>query len=285
MASKSFLQRLHAKMYAGSWTNPLFADPKVKERAFERSKYALYTALAVVSGVTFFSTLFWFGTQERFAIHEVEVSGMRSLANAYLERDILHSLKECSAFTVDCLYTWNMGHAEIVSVLQEKYPLEEVSLTLEGKKLHVQVREAVTMIPVRIGHDIWFATQTGVLQAVATSEEIQAGIIIPPESYSEIDVSQLHAAGEVGMQVESKDLFENIAAYRKALSMNGIGIERFTVTKDRGRIEARTLGGYDVFFTPWEDPGVQIRRLVKVLAEATPQSYVDIRFGERIYLK
>ena len=87
------------------------------------------------------------------------------------------------------------------------------------------------------------------------------------------------------MQVVDAEVFRSIAAYKKAFVAQGIPVTSFALTHDAGKVIAYTQGGFAVYFTPWEDADTQVRRLMNVLAQATPQSYADIRFGERIYVK
>lgn len=284
--AKSFLQRLHAKEYGGSWKNPLFADPKVRERSSERLRYTLYSLLVGVSFFSCLSLLFWFGTQEKFAITNIRVEGMRSIPDKKLAGDVLATLFECKKLLAPCFYTWNLPHNDVLATLQSVYTLEQAGSTVQDNELLIQIREAVTLIPLRIDAAVWFASQAGVLQKEATSEEISAGILIPPEAYSEIDVSAaVDAVPAVHMEVLSPEVFANIALYRKIFTEQGIAIASFVLTEDAGKVIANTTQGFAVFFTPWENASVQVRRLTDVLQEVTPQSYVDIRFGERIYVK
>lgn len=284
MHGRSFLQRFHAKVYAGSWKNPLFADPKAKERSHERVKYVLYSLLMLTGVTACCSGLYWFATQEQFAITQVQGTGMRSMPNSVIVRDTYRALHNCTRFTIPCMYQWNVKKADL-NALKRVYPLEHLSATLEGHIFHIAVQEAVTMIPLRIGQDIWFATPSGVLQKKASAEDIAAGIVIPPEAYSEIDVSVLVGEGREGLQVGKQELFENIAKYRKAFSTQELVIQTFTITADAGRVVAKTPQGFDIYFTPWKDAQQQVARLASVLAQATPQAYADIRFDERIYVK
>lgn len=283
--SKPFLQRLHAKVYAASWKNPLFADPKVKERSSERLRYVAYSLLVIVSCIAFFSGLFWFGTQQRFVINDVQVEGMRSIPNKKIALHVLQTSLACEHLFVPCVYGWNISRADIPDVLYGAYSLEQVTVSTNEHLLLVQLREAVTMIPVRIGTQVWFATPSGVLQSSATADDIAAGIVIPADAYTEIDASAVVEEGAVGMQVVDAEVFHAIAAYKKAFVAQGIPVASFALTDDAGKVIAYTQGGFAVYFTPWEDADTQVRRLINVLAQATPQSYADIRFGERIYVK
>lgn len=282
---KPFLQRLHAKMYAASWKNPLFVDPKVKERSSERVRYVAYSLLVIVSCIAFFSGLFWLGTQQRFVIYDVQVDGMRSIPNKKIALHVLQTSLECEYLFAPCLYNWNIARADIPDMLHGVYSLEQVTVSTNEHLLIVQLREAVTMIPVRIGSQVWFATQLGVLQSLATADDIAAGIVIPADAYTEIDVSAVIEEGVVGMQVIDAETFSFLAAYKKAFLAQGLPITSLVLTDDAGKVIAYTQTGFAVYFTPWEDADIQVRRLTNVLAQATPQSYIDIRFGERIYVK
>lgn len=282
---KSFLQRLHAKVYAASWGNPLFADPKVKERSLERTRYVAYSLLVLISIITFFSALFWFGTQDRFALVEVHTEGMRSIPNEVLSLRALQKARTCTHLFAPCLYRWNVERAEIPHMLHSSYELEYVSLSVQEHLLTLQLRESVTMIPLRIGSQVWFATQTGVLKAEVTAEDISAGIIIPADVYQEIDVSAVIEEGSPDVQVLSAQIFQQILVYKQAFVERGIPITSFSLTDDAGKVIAHTQMGFAIFFTPWEDAERQIHRLTGVLSQTTPQSYIDIRFGERIYVK
>ncbi len=282
---KSFLQRLHAKMYAASWKNPLFADPKVKERSSERVRYVAYSLLVMISCIAFFSGLFWLGAQQRFVMNDVQVEGMRSLPNKKIALHVLQASLACEYLFAPCLYKWNISRADIPDVLYAAYSLEQVTVSTNEHLLLVQLREAVMMIPVRIGTQVWFATQSGVLQSPATADDIAAGIVIPADAYTEIDVSAVVQEGTAGMQVVDAETFRSIAAYKKAFLAQGLSVTSFALTDDAGKMIAYTQAGFAVYFTPWEDADTQVRRLTNVLAQATPQSYADIRFGERIYIK
>jgi hypothetical protein len=99
---KPFLQRLRAKEYAGSWKNPLFEDPKMRERSYERSRFVLYGLLTIASLSACTSLLFWLGTQERFALGDIRVEGMRSIQNTPCLPTIFCSLSlrmECATRT------------------------------------------------------------------------------------------------------------------------------------------------------------------------------------------
>ncbi|NBS70948.1 hypothetical protein EBT31_18885, partial [bacterium] len=276
---------LHAKVYAGSWKNPLFVDPKVQERSSDRMRYIAYSLLVATSCIAFFSGLFWLGTQQRFVINDVQVEGMRSMPNKKIALHILQTSLNCKHFFAPCLYTWNISQANISEVLRSTYSLEQVTSSIREHLFFVQLREAVTMIPVRIGTQVWFATPSGVLQVPATADDIATGIIIPADAYIEIDVSAIVEGGAVGMQIADPHAFRLIAEYKKAFLARGISVASFAFTDDAGKVIAYTQAGFAVYFTPWEDADTQVRRLVNVLTQATPQAYADIRFGERIYIK
>lgn len=282
---QSFLQRLHARVYAGSWKNPLFADPKVKERALGRTHYFAYTALVIMSCIAACSGAFWFATQPRFALYEFRVEGMRTRPSGVLAQEAIVEALACRHFFVPCVYSWNIARAKIESDLMKEYPLEDVHITITDHLFLGVVREAVTVLPLRIGNDVWFASQTGILQSIASPEDIAAGIIIPPDAYVEIDASAVVKDPQAGMQVLTPETFSEIAHYRTTLTDHALGVTSFVLTSDVGKIRARTQAGFEIFFTPWEDAQIQVGRLVHVLAEATPNEYADIRFGERIYIK
>ncbi len=285
MRGPSFLQKIHAKMYAGSWKNPFFSDPKVKERAYERSRIAWYMALTGVSACALASLAFWYATQPRFAIHAINAEGMRSLPNAVLARTAYEEIKKCRAFGLPCWYTWNYEKAEIENQLKEKFPLEKSTLHIEGRNMFITVSESVTTIPLRIGSEVWFATQTGTLLKIATEEERNAGVLIPRDVYTEIDVTKAIDKGEVGAQVASADVFNTLNAYKEVFKEKGIIIDHLVLTRDAGKIIAVTKEGYSIFFSPFEAPREQGERAAKVLAERTPGSYIDIRFGDRVFVK
>jgi hypothetical protein len=173
--------------------------------------------------------------------------------------------------------------------LQKNYTLEQVAAAIHDNEYLITVQEAVTMIPLRIGTDVWFASKEGIVQRKATPEDIQEGIIIPSDVYCEIDVSEVLGAESTSVQegshILSPETFSQIARYQNMFAEKGIMITSLKVTEDSGKSIAYTQEGFAVFFTPWKDAVTQGDRLARVLAEATPQSYVDIRFGERVYVK
>ncbi len=283
--SKPFLHRLHARVYAASWKNPLFTDPQAKQRSSGRMRYLGYTLLVLLSCVTCCALLFWFGTQERFAITDVHVEGMRSVPQEKIAGEVLQALGACQRFFVPCLYTWNINEDDLTHLLTSSHHLDRVAFTFEEHVLKVDVVEAVTMIPVRIGSQVWFATQAGVLQSAATPEDIARGVLIPHEVYQEIDVSDLGVEGVAGLQIADPHAFQVIESYKRAFNTSVIPITSFAITKDAGKMVAYTQAGYSIFFSPWEDANTQVARLAAVLAQTVPVSYADIRFGERVYVK
>jgi hypothetical protein len=285
---KSFLQRLHAKEYAASWKNPLFSDPKIKERSYERTGFALYSLLLIVTIFACISLVFWAATQDRFLITEITVEGMRSVPNEKIAQQTWITLRTCKKFGVPCLFFWNESPKKITATLQKTYALDQILVNRKEHVLSMSVTESVTLIPLKIKNDIWFATQDGMLQSLATQEEITKGVLIPPEAYSEINVTaalSLDTEISEGIQILTPELFSQIAQYRKAFVEKGMAITSFEVTTDPGKIIAHVQDSFTVYFTPWQDPETQVRRLHDVLKEATPQFYADIRFGERIYVK
>lgn len=285
---KSFLQRLHAKEYAASWKNPLFSDPKVRDRAHERTRLVMYSALMGTALVACGALAFWFATQDRFFLNDIVVTGMRSVPNEKLALMAWHEVRQCTRFGAPCMFTWNESAADVAKQLSGAYTLEQIEVMPNEHALTITVKEAVTLIPVKIGNDIWFATQGGVLQTKATPEDIAAGILIPPDAYHEIDVTQAllkDQAIEAGAQILTPETFAAIATYQKTFAANGIAITSYACTSDAGKVIAHTSQGYLVYITPWQDAETQVRRMLEVLKEASPQAYIDIRFGERIYVK
>lgn len=283
--SRQFLHRLHAKVYADSWKNPLFADPKVKERSSDRLQLSLYTLLTLASLGALCSLLFWFATQSRFAITTIEVSGMRSLPNEAVALSAWEASLSCRHLFVPCLYVWNSSHIPFFEMLSSKYPLQELQSTVQEQTRLFTVYEAVVMIPLRIHDQVWFATPQGVLQYEASQDDINAGVIIPADVYTEIDISALFDQGEAGLHIADEDFFSSLMAYKKAFLAQGISISTLALTDDPGKVVAQTQDGFVIYFTPWEDASRQTERLVSVLAQQTPNEYADIRFGERIYIK
>lgn len=285
---KSFLQRLHAKGYAASWKNPLFSDPKIKERSYERTGFVLYSLLVIVAVSTCISLAYWVATQNRFLITEITVEGMRSVPNEKIAQQTWMNLYTCRKFGAPCLFYWNASPEEITTPLQKTYTLDQILVKREEHTLGINIAESVTLIPLKIRDEIWFATQDGTIQSLATQEEIAKGVLIPPASYTEINITaalSLDTKIFEGAQVLTPELFAQIAQYRKAFGEKGMAITSFEMTTDPGKIIAHAQNGFAIYFTPWQDPEIQVRRLQDVLKEAVPQSYADIRFGERIYVK
>lgn len=283
--SRQFLHRLQARVYAGSWKNPLFADPKVKERSSNRLQFLLYALLTGASVSAICAVLFWFATQPRFSITTIEVVGMRSIPNTAVALSAWEATLACDYFFVPCFYSWNSAHASLEETLHLRYPISHLQASTADHILTLHVEEAVVMIPLRIEQQVWFATQQGVLQYEASEEDIHAGMIIPPEAYTEIDISALVQSGDYGQQIADSELFISLANYKKELLAQGIPIVSFLLTNDPGKVIAQTQAGFAIYFTPWEDARKQAQRLASVLVQQVPNEYADIRFGERVYIK
>lgn len=84
----------------------------------------------------------------------------------------------------------------------------------------------------------------------------------------------------------SSDLISGVINFYTQISAQGIAQVKYLVLDNpMAGIIAKTNKRWDVYFEPTENISSQLKNLKIILKEANPSSYIDLRYGERVYWK
>lgn len=200
-------------------------------------------------------------------------------------------------------HRWFVKKHDMGTRLQQTLPLKSASVTTQGSQLQIDVVEDVFLIAFQSGDVMWFLDRSGVVLREATPEEkavllIRLGeaeaspdIALPPLNPVMPIIKDKSAAPRVaGDGVYTAEIITNLVVFDEGL--RGLMVRpKLYETEDPEEpwFTVRSDKPFAILFDAAQPPRQQLAILKTVFDEyfATEQEvrYVDIRFGQRVYIR
>lgn len=273
------------------YSNPFFRVkrrkfvPKISSFGFGvwvgRVKLAIFSFLAFVGAVIWF---FYFSPL--FNITSISVNGNTKTPVSGIEEIVRNQMadKAFLIFKQSNLNVFNKG--KLVKALVEKYYFD--NLSVDKKWFHtlaINLTEKDYSLVWREGDRYYYLDNTGKVLSEVQPLEIKEKIYPLIENRGETLISEGKAS------VDEKTLVYIVAFFEEfRTSHKDFQIERFILDSEANTVKVGFLGGPIVYFNTGSDMKEQIDRLFALINEKLKdnffnKSYIDLRYGDRVYYR
>ncbi|MBI2551412.1 hypothetical protein HYV73_03665 [Candidatus Uhrbacteria bacterium] len=257
--------------------NPYFRSKKKKGFPLVPTAAMFFLFLLAGMGV--------FLSHPTFQISEVLYEGVEEIPQDLLQEKVEHYLDSRFLLVFPQRNYWLFSQTKLASALKDVFSVRGLLIEREDHRLTIRISER---------HKAYRWQSAGVIFDVDGD-----GIVIREEREGEAEEggggSPLFIdANNVSVQVGSAVLKPEEIMARKSIEemCQLLGIQTTSTIIDRvtgSLMRVSTVDGYELFFTPTDDIQKQLRLLQTVytheITDPSKLSYIDVRFGDRVYYK
>ena len=285
MLRRNFIRFFEAKSYdqlAGS--NPLF-----RRQTHLRTNWVWLAGGLVGASLIAAGVFIVYGSH--FRLTTVQVHGAAMLSDEHLRDSVQGQLSKNRLLILPNHHKWLFNISEAEATLIKDFPLQSVDIQTSGSIVNVTVVEDVFMLMLKSGDQIFLLDTAGNILRTADQTE-KAEIVNNTGAYADMPVlresiSVDHAIGE---QLFSDEILRNVISFYAGLKAynlqvlefmtDDITLPWFTVSLDRD---------YVVLFDATQNVDTQLTVLKTVIDDRFTNTeqprYIDVRFGNRVYVR
>lgn len=301
MERRNFTKTVHSKEYEQKrFKNPFFESQEEKQkRSFKFLIFGGVMTFITVPAILLFGGL--------FELKNSSVNGLTTIPQEEIEAKINEHLTKKWLKIIPRTHKWFSRPNELRLNLQDKYNFENISVSIEGDELRVDVEERISSLAWKSAGNLYFLDLDGKIfremlpQERAQINERLGGRIEPvaPEEMQNVPVLQpalpiiqdmSEQVVEIGGEVISPVTSESLISFDKNLRSLHIDPVIYQVERPhKPWLRVKTRQGYDILFDGLGDMNIQVAYLNSILTEYIDKlpeiSYIDIRFENHIYIK
>jgi hypothetical protein len=271
-------------------TNPLFPAPKMPR--WKRWLFGFSAvALPLGGGTLGVRTL----SQPQFTLSTIDISGTACLDQSVVRKEIDNELAERTAlfFTRSNKLLFSQKH--LADRLTRNLPIDHAEILVEGNTLHVAIEEDIVMVLVHSSDNWLLSDLNGKVLRTLSADEISlidSPAIPPALPFDKIPKILLRESVPT-------DLKEPIYSAKMLVALGELdnGLHALGLTPHRYELEKRkdtwlsvdtNEKPYAIYFDLEHPIDEQLRTLSSVFSqrqEIDGMSYIDLRFGNRVYMK
>lgn len=255
--------------------NPLF--PKARS---SKTKILVWAgSLTIISLVIAALAVVVYGPY--FALAGVQVRGAETLDTQAITDRVKSYLGQRRLWLLPNNHVWFFNSGAVADDLKQNFNLAEINVSLQDKVVVVNIVENISTVALRSGEQTYLLDINGVVQRVASEEELDAILVLREKS------ARSHELGET---LSSEEVVTGLVDFNIGLRQQGItshefvsdelGMSWFTITSDRSFV---------ILFDAAKDTDEQLKILQAVILdlEKTKEQprYVDLRFGSHVFLR
>lgn len=272
--------------------NPLFPEPK---KAKWRS-WAIRIAGAVLLGGGL-SLLYYFATLPRFYITTVSVNGLVAVDEAQFIADANKELHKPALLFFDHAHILFFKADDLQKSLEDTYPLTINEVKRNGQTVEITVTEDLTMLAFYIGNTVYLGSLEGTIIREMTTDERQlvlSGVDDPtnPIPYSRLPHVYLNAVSadlQLNTEILDPNVTKNIVDLQDRLRILGLTMDNISFMNGDaswGTLKTKEKP-YLIMLDLTQSLDEQLTMLKTTLEnnESDITSYIDIRFGNHVYIK
>jgi cell division septal protein FtsQ len=234
-------------------------------------------------------------SQPQFNISTIDITGTACLDQNIVKKEIEGELSEHAGLFFTRANKLLFSSNKLATRLTHNLPINHAEITVEGSVLHVTIQEDVVMVLVN-SNDSWLLSdlEGHVLRALSTDEIplLDSPTIPPALPFEKIPKILLRE----GVPADLKELMYPstmliaLAELDKGLRAVGLTPHRYKLEKRKDTwlsVETKEKD-YAVFIDLEHPVDAQLRTLSAILSqrqELANMSYLDLRFGNRVYMK
>jgi hypothetical protein len=296
MKKRDFFRRFLAKdREEQGRSNPLFPV----------QKKPLWKKLLPVGGVLiilFFVCygLHYFATQEKFYIRNVAFTGIYSLSQTEVESTTNTFLDSHAFLFFPKRHIWFFHSDKLKAVLENAFPLDVETVERTEQSLAITVTEDIVMVALHTGERWYLLSLDGHIVRPLTPEEIPllaapaadgTAPTIPFDRLPKIELKTTSSSLENNAAVLPKERLTALLTINTKLHAMGLTPKTFSFRNDDETWTTLTINekNYSIYLDLAKDLDEQIFMLKTVMDKYTGKdenvSYIDVRFGNHVYVK
>ncbi|MCF7794811.1 FtsQ-type POTRA domain-containing protein [Patescibacteria group bacterium] len=265
------------------FTNPFFKDKRNKKGRQGTSKKSILFILIIILILGF---AFWFFyIANTFKIKEIKINGLERVS----EEKVINNISEITNKTKfflkqDNLFLVNTN--EISNILKTNYNFAQVDVNKElSGKLIIDISERqYEAIFLEDGNYYYIDKEGYIIDKINELEDVN------PKKYAIINNESNDKIKENKVNIDLDYLvFINNFYDEFKQSLNDLEIEKFIVKNRNSGLSAQIINGPILYLNIDNDSSAQVRNL-KILRENNlneeflKRSYIDLRYGDRLFL-
>ncbi|MBU4315202.1 hypothetical protein KJ673_02235 [Patescibacteria group bacterium] len=293
MKRRNFLKSHQIQQYKRSrFENPYFSNQD-KPYSFKRYLFIPISVFLLVVLTWAAIVIPW------MHISDIQVSGLITVQPSAIEESVRQELMKPVLKLLPGNHTWFYSKDNIKTKLENEYQLKNIQIQRKGRILYITAEERIKRFVWISNNVMIFLDENGQAVRQLTDEEkneaeiqintqknsyiyLQSPIIaIWDTSYSAVDENYQLVSGDV---LGSLDIFDNLL--RSALIYP---ISYIIDNPNQEWLIVKTTLGVDIYFDGVGDPQEQFKNLELIVQEyknaLNDLEYIDLRFGNKVYLK
>ncbi len=217
-----------------------------------------------------------------FRLNTYRVDGAEFIEADAIERAARASLSGRKLLVIPKDHLFFFSEEELSQTLFEQFRLDRLEVERRGRELHLRVAEKISRVVWQVGKRLYVVDEYGtVLNELETLAEDHALTVI--RSLRE----ELPVPGDRVLDAQTMFYLLDLLSLLREGPLTPVSFEVDSTETHFLRVNMED--GYAVFFDPTVPMNEQLDRLVDVLksesADPSSYEYVDVRFGERVYIK
>ncbi|OGY44452.1 MAG: hypothetical protein A2729_02200 [Candidatus Buchananbacteria bacterium RIFCSPHIGHO2_01_FULL_39_14] len=277
-----------------SYFNPYFPQRRKKKA---KKKWLLVLILMVL----FFLGVFSFSRLPDWQIKNIEVFGTEFINQDDIQNLILHQLEKKRFFIFSQKNILFFSKWQAMVVLNKNYLFEDLEIDKKYfDTLRIKIKEKVSTLIWISGENKYYLDLTGkVIKAVENNDLIikktsgETQVIRPALTLGQYPIiyDQSQAPVKIGQNAINQDLVEYLVALHKEADLSpDFEVSYYEFLKsDFSEVNLVTRDGWQAKFLTNDNPKNQIHLLTRILLEKVKDpkklQYIDLRLGEKVFLK
>ncbi|MFA5946777.1 MAG: hypothetical protein WC813_02020 [Patescibacteria group bacterium] len=271
-------------------TNPLFPAPKMPR--WKRWLFGFSAIALPLGGGTLGVRIL---SQPQFTLSTIDIAGTACLDQSVVKKEIEDELAERVALFFTRSNKLLFSPNKLADRLTRNLPIDHADIVINGNTLHVAINEDVVMVLVH-SNDNWLLTDLGgqVLRSLSSDEIalLDSRALPPALPLDKIPKILLREGVQADLNepIYSPKMLTALGELDKGLRALGLTPHRYELEKRKDTwLFVDTIEKPYVIYVDLEHPiNEQLRTFSSVLSqqqEIEGMSYIDLRFGNRVYMK
>ncbi|MDP2631310.1 MAG: hypothetical protein Q8P30_00900 [Candidatus Uhrbacteria bacterium] len=282
MNRRNFTKSHQTKVYESRrFENPFFQDKKRFKFPWKKI-FASILVLITLSGFVYF--IFY---SPLFRINSIAITGLTTISTESVEDVIENTFLEKRLLVLPKDNRFIFQSDDLHSALQDAFDFAELDITQHGNAIEISLEERITSILWVSGDRYVIADLDGnVIEDLVANEE---GVIDLPSAIPKVfDASFSEIA--LGDYVLAEYIIQNIITFDSGVRKLNFEPEGYEIESPEFTwFTVKTTSGLDLMFDAGKGTEVQLLALEVTLREHKDDlaelEYIDLRFGDHVYVK
>ncbi len=293
MKRRNFLRSHQAQVYRTSrFENPYFSG---KKNSIKMSKYFILPLCIFI-----FVIVCWgFISIPLMHIKTIKINGLITISPSAVEQTVQFELNKSIFKFLPGDHIWLYNSNAINEILENQYQLTNISIQRNGRELQIDANERITRIVWISNNEMSFLDQNGAvvrqlseLERTEVEKQINSqninNSILQRNVIAIWDISNQPPAAQG--QLLSNDTIITIDTFDALLFNSTVKPISYLINEANEKwVIAKTTLGVDIYLDGEGDAQNQFNNLQIILEEYKDQintlDYIDLRFGNRVFLK